>query len=318
VTSQPSARTPSPLAIWAGIAVLYLVWGSTYLAIRVAVATIPAILMGGMRFTPAGVILTVAMAASLRGRLVRPSWIQVRDASIVGFCLIGGGMGLVAWSEQTVSSGIAALLVALMPMWVGVLSRIAYGARMPRRAVAGTIIGLGGVALLAGPSIAGGGRDVPGLLALLVSPVCWATGSLYAARRAVQPKPALLATGVQMLAGGTLLLVVAAVTGQVAAFNPAAVAPQGWLALGYLIGVGSLIGYVTFAWLVGVAPLAHVTTYAYVNPVVAVALGALILGEPLELRTLAAAAVIVLGVMLIVSAGGRAASPAREAVVVPE
>ncbi len=317
MTSQPSARTASPLAIWAGILVLYLVWGSTYLAIRVAVATIPAILMSAMRFMPAGVILTLAMVGSLRGRLVRPSLREVRDASIVGFCLIGGGMGLVAWSEQTVSSGIAALFVGLMPMWVGVLNRIAFGARMPRRAAAGTLIGLGGVALLAGPSIAAGGREVPGLLALLVSPMCWATGSLYSAKRAVQPKPALLATGIQMLAGGTLLLAVAAVTGQVAAFNPASVAPEGWLGLGYLIGVGSLIGYVTFAWLVGVAPLAHVTTYAYVNPVVAVALGALILGEPLEPRTLAAAAVIVLGVMLIVSTTGRAPSPAREAVVAP-
>ena len=132
------------------------------------------------------------------------------------------------------------------------------------------------------------------------------------------PKPALLATGVQMLAGGLLLLTVSTLTGTTAAFNPANVAPQAWLGLGYLICVGSLVGYVTFAWLVGVAPLAHVTTYAYVNPVVAVALGALILGEQVEPRTLAAAAVIVLGVMLIVSANGRATSPAREAVIAPE
>ena len=311
-------RSTSPLAMWAGIVVLYLVWGSTYLAIRVAVVTIPAVLMSAMRFIPAGMILTIAMIASLRGRLVRPSLCEVRDASIVGFCLIGGGMGIVAWSEQTVPSGIAALLVALMPMWVGVFGRIAFGARMPSRAVAGTLIGLGGVALLAGPSIAAGGAEAPGLLALLMSPMFWATGSLFAAKRAVQPKPALLATGIQMLAGGLLLTIVATLTGTAAAFNAAAVAPEAWLGLGYLIGVGSLVGYVTFAWLLGVAPLAHVTTYAYVNPVVAVALGALILGEPLEPRTLAAAAVIVLGVMLIVSASGRASGSAREQVVAPD
>ena len=311
-------RSTSPLAMWAGIVVLYLVWGSTYLAIRVAVVTIPAVLMSAMRFIPAGMILTIAMIASRRGRLVRPSLHEVRDASIVGFCLIGGGMGIVAWSEQTVPSGIAALLVALMPMWVGVFGRIAFGARMPNRAVAGTLIGLGGVALLAGPSIAAGGAEAPGLLALLMSPMFWATGSLFAAKRAVQPKPALLATGIQMLAGGLLLTIVATLTGTAAAFNPAAVAPEAWLGLGYLIGVGSLVGYVTFAWLLGVAPLAHVTTYAYVNPIVAVALGALILGEPLEPRTLIAAAVIVLGVMLIVSASGRASSQAREAIAAPD
>ena len=311
-------RSTSPLAIGVGILVLYLVWGSTYLAIRVAVVTMPALLMGGLRFTAAGVILTVAMVAFLRGRLAKPSLHEIRDASIVGFCLIGGGMGLVAWAEESVSSGTTALLVALMPMWVAVFGRIAFGARMPRRAVAGTLIGLGGVALLAGPSIVGGGAEVPGLLALLISPMCWATGSLYAAKRAVQPKPALLATGVQMLAGGMLLLVIATVLGTTATFNPAAVAPEAWLSLAYLICVGSLIGYVTYAWLVGVAPLARVTTYAYVNPAVAVGLGALILGEVLDGRTLIAAAIIVAGVVLIVSASGRSKSPAREPVTAPE
>jgi drug/metabolite transporter (DMT)-like permease len=311
-------RTASPLAIWAGIVVLYLVWGSTYLAIRVAVVTIPAILLSAMRFIPAGVILTAAIIATSRGKLVRPSLVQVRDASIVGFCLIGGGMGLVTWSERVVPSGIAALLVALMPMWVGVLARVGFGVRMARRAVAGTLIGLAGVALLAGPSIAGGGAEVPGLLALLISPMGWATGSLYGARRAVLPKPALLATGIQMLAGGTLLLVVATILGETAAFNPAAVAPEAWLGLGYLCVVGSLVGYVTFSWLISVAPLPKVTTYAYVNPVVAVALGSVILGEALDVRTLIAAAVIIAGVVLIVSAPARGPSQPREAVVAPD
>jgi drug/metabolite transporter (DMT)-like permease len=311
-------RSTSPIAIWAGIVVLYLVWGSTYLAIRVAVATIPAILLSVMRFIPAGVVLTTAIVVTSRGRLAKPSLVQVRDASIVGFCLIGGGMGLVSWSEQYVPSGIAAVLVALMPMWVAVFARIGFGVRMARRAVVGTLIGLAGVALLAGPSILAGGAEAPGLLALLVSPMCWATGSLYGARKAVQPKPALLATGIQMLAGGTLLFVVATVAGETASFNPATVAPEGWLGLGYLIVVGSLVGYVTFAWLIGVAPLPRVTTYAYVNPVVAVALGSVILGEALDGRMLLAAAVIVTGVVLIVSATGRGTAQPREAIAAPD
>jgi drug/metabolite transporter (DMT)-like permease len=314
VTNRPT----SPLAIWAGIVVLYVVWGSTYLAIRVAVVTIPGVLMSAMRFIPAGVILTTAIIATSRGKLVRPTLTQVRDASIVGLFLIGGGMGIVTWSEQFVPSGIAAVLVALMPMWVGVFARVGFGLRMPRRAVAGTLIGLAGVALLAGPSIVGGGAEAPGLLALLVAPMCWATGSLYGARKAVLPKPALLATGIQMLAGGTFLLVVATALGETAAFIPASVAPEAWLGLGYLIIVGSLVGYVTYAWLLGVAPLPRVTTYAYVNPVVAVALGAVILGEALDGRTLLAAAVIIAGVVMIVSATGRGGSQTREAVIAPD
>jgi drug/metabolite transporter (DMT)-like permease len=302
-------RSTSPIAIWAGIVVLYLVWGSTYLAIRVAVVTIPAILLSVMRFIPAGVILTTAVIVTSRGQRSRPTLAQVRDASIVGCCLVGGGMGIVSWSEQYVPSGIAAVLVALMPMWVAVFARVGFGVRMSRRAVAGTLVGLAGVGLLAGPSIIAGGAEAPGLLALLFSPMSWALGSLYGARRAVQPKPALLATGIQMLAGGSLLLIVATVAGETASFNPATVAPAAWLGLGYLIVVGSLVGYVTFAWLIGVAPLPRVTTYAYMNPVVAVALGSVILGEALDGRMLLAAAVIVLGVVLIVSATGTRERP---------
>ena len=303
-----TSRPASPLAVWAGIFVLYIVWGSTYLAIRVAVGTIPPFLMAGLRFVPAGALLMAVVVVWGRGSVRRPAWREVRDAAIVGACLIGGGMGVVSWSETMVPSGITALLTALMPMWLGLFARIVLGERMARRAVVGTIVGLGGVALLAGPSIAAGGAEAPGLLALLVSPMCWAAGSLYAARRAVLPKPALMASGAEMLLGGILLLVIATLTGEVAGFQPATVTPQAWAGLLYLIAIGSLVGFVTFAWLIGVAPLPRVTTYAYVNPMVAVVLGAIILGEPLEPRTIAAAAVIVAGVVLIVSATGRRSS----------
>lgn len=312
-----SKRPVSPLAIWIGIVTLWVVWGSTYLAIRVAVGSLPPFLMAGMRFVTAGAVLVPLVWAFGRGSVRLPNRREALDAAIVGAFLLIGGMGVVSWSETMVPSGVAALLVALMPMWLGIFARVIFGERMARGAVVGTIVGLAGVALLVGPTIAGGGAEAPGLIALLFSPMAWALGSLYAARRAVLPKPALMASGTEMLLGGLLLLVVAGVTGEFAGFSPAAVSGGAWLGLLYLITVGSLVGFVTFAWLVGVAPLARVTTYAYVNPMVAVILGALILGEPLDPRTVLAAAVIIAGVVLIVS-GTRAARPAQEPVAGPE
>ncbi len=315
-----TTRSASPVAVWAGILVLYVVWGSTYLAIRVAVGSIPPLLMGALRFIPAGLLLGAGVMAYGRGRVRRPSLRETRDAAVVGACLIGGGMGVVSWAETMVPSGTTALLVALMPMWLGIFARLVFGERMARRAVIGTVVGLVGVAVLAGPSIAGGGAEAPGLVALLVSPMCWAAGSLYAARKAVLPRPALMATSAEMLLGGLLLLIVAALTGELSGFSPSAVEPQAWAGLLYLITVGSLVGFVTFAWLIGVAPLPRVTTYAYVNPMVAVVLGAMILGEPLELRTIVAAATIVAGVVMIVSATGRrtAAAPAERVATPPD
>jgi drug/metabolite transporter (DMT)-like permease len=309
-----SKRPVSSLAIWIGIVTLWAVWGSTYLAIRVAVGSLPPFLMAGMRFVAAGAVLVPAVWAFGRGSVRLPNRREALDAAIVGAFLLIGGMGVVSWSETMVPSGIAALLVALMPMWLGIYARLLFGERMARGAVAGTIVGLVGVALLVGPTLAAGGAEAPGLIALLFSPMAWALGSLYAARRAVLPKPALMASGAEMLLGGLLLLAVAALTGEFAGFSPSSVTADAWLGLLYLITVGSLVGFVTFAWLVGVAPLARVTTYAYVNPMVAVILGAIILGEPLEPRTVLAAAVIIAGVVLIVSATRQ---PSRERGPVP-
>lgn len=297
-----TTRSASTLAVWSGIVLLYLVWGSTYLAIKVSVGTIPPFPLAGIRFVAAGAVLMAAVWAWGRGSIRLPNRRETRDSAIVGAFLLIGGMGLVSWSETMVSSGIAALLVALMPMWLAVFARIFFGERMSRRAAAGTAIGLVGVAVLVGPTMAEGGTEVAGLVGLLLSPMCWALGSLYAARRAVLPKPALMASGAEMLLGGILLFGVALLTGEAQGFAPASVTPEAWIGLLYLIVIGSLVGFVTFAWLIGVAPLAHVTTYAYVNPVVAVVLGAIILREPLEPRTVIAAFVIVAGVVLIVSA----------------
>jgi drug/metabolite transporter (DMT)-like permease len=302
---------PSSLAIWAGLIVLYLVWGSTYLGIRIAVETIPPFLMGFIRFVAAGAVLAGAVTVLNRSTIRRPTSREVVDVSIVGGMLLVGGMGAVAWAEQTVASGVAALLIALMPMWLAIFSRVFYGDRLPLGAVAGIGIGLVGVAILAWPVDGVGQLDPAGLAALLASPICWSLGTLYAARRAVLPAPALLATGLEMIAGGLLLLLAAAITGELAGFSFGQVSTASWIGLFYLFLVGSLVGFTVFAWLVQVAPLPRLSTYAYVNPVVAVILGWLIAGEALTSRTILAAVVIVVAVAMIVTARGRALGQAN-------
>ena len=309
--SASSAGSPvNPLAVWAGILVLYVVWGSTYLGIKVAIETIPPLAMGAMRFVAAGLLLAGAVAIRNRRTMRRPSLAQARDSAIVGGFLLLGGMGLVAWSELTVPSGIAALLVALMPMWLAIFGRVLLGDRLPLLASVGIAVGLVGVAILAWPAGDVGDLDPAGLAALIASPIFWSLGSLYAARRAVLPTPALFASGLEMVIGGLLLLAAGALTGELATFDLASVSTASWAGLVYLLIVGSLVGYTTYTWLLGVAPLPRLSTYAYVNPVVAVILGAIVLGEPITPRTVVAAVVIVFAVVLIVTARGRVASRA--------
>ena len=307
--------TASPLSVWIGLVVLYLVWGSTYLGMKLAIDTVPPFVMGFLRFVPAGLLLAGAVALRDRRTIRRPSAVQVRDASIVGTCLLLGGTGLVAWGQQTIATGIAALLIGLVPMWLAVFGRLLFGDRIPVLAAAGIAVGLVGVAILAWPAGDVGRLDPAGLLALTVAPVFWSLGTLYATKRAVLPRPALFATGIQMVAGGLAFLVAALVTGETTGLDPSAVSTTSWFGIGYLVVVGSLIGFTTFAWLLTVAPLGRVATYAYVNPVVAVILGWVVLAEPLTARTAVAGAVIVFAVALIVTARGRATRAAhREAV----
>jgi len=297
-------NSASPVAVWAGIIVLYFVWGSTYLGIKLAIETVPPFLMGSLRFVAAGALLVGAIALRDRARIRRPTWRQIRDSSIVGGCLMLGGMGLVAWGEQTIASGVAALFIALMPMWLAIFGRVLFGDRLPALAIVGIAVGLVGVALLAWPVGTVGNLDPAGLLALIGSPIFWSLGSLYAAKKAVLPAPALFATGIQMIAGGVLLLVAAVVTGELDTFSWTGVSAVSWSGLLYLITIGSLVGFTTFAWLLTVAPLPRIATYAYVNPVVAVFLGWLIAGEALTARTGVAAVVIISAVALIVTARG--------------
>jgi drug/metabolite transporter (DMT)-like permease len=291
--------------------VLYVVWGSTYLGIAVAVDSIPPFLMAATRFLLAGSILLTWSIARDRRSFQVPSRRQVRDSAVVGALLLGGGMGFVAYAEQTVPSGIAALLIATMPIWVAVLGRIFLGERLPTLAVLGVVVGFVGVAVLAGPSILGGtgALEPVGLLFCLLSPLAWASGSLFASHRADLPPRPLVATGSQMLLGGLVLSVMAISTGEVATFDVAAVTRESVLAFLYLTVVGSLLAFTVFGFMLRVAPLPLVTTYAYVNPVVAVILGAIVLGEVIDARTVVAGTIIVAAVALIVTARGRMAVP---------
>jgi drug/metabolite transporter (DMT)-like permease len=318
-TTTRSRRTgASSLAIWAGLLTLYFVWGSTYIGIRVSVESIPPFLMAATRFLIAGTLL-LAWEAVAAWRIRRdptvsederprlPNRREWRDSAIVGGLLLFGGMGMVALGEKTVPAGIAAILIALLPVWVAVLGRIFFGERLPAVAIAGIVIGLVGVVVLVGPIGSGGGLafDTFGIACLLLSPICWGTGSLFSSHRAVLPHRPLTATGLQMICGGALLLVGSVLVGELATFDVAAVTSRSWLGLIYLTTVGSLVGFTTYVWLLRVAPLPKIATYAYVNPVVAFVLAGILLGEPIEPRTVVAGAIIVFAVALIVTARSR-------------
>jgi drug/metabolite transporter (DMT)-like permease len=300
--------------IWVGILVLYVVWGSPYLGIRIAIETIPPFLMAAVRFALAGIVMLGFAVVRGRGRIAIPTRREWRDTTIVGALLMGGGMGMVALGEESVPSGIAALLIALMPLWVAVLGRVFFGERLPRIAIGGVAIGLAGVAILVGPSSSAAESFNPGgIAALIISPICWATGSLFSSHRASLPRDPLVATGAQMLTGGAVLAVMSTIRGEYATFDPAAVTAASLTAFGYLAIVGSLIAFTTYVWLLRVAPLPLIATYAYVNPIVAVILGALILSEPITPRTVIAGGVIVFAVALIITARSRMTSAARQA-----
>ncbi len=312
-------RLPGHAPIWIAIVILYVVWGSTYLGIAIAVQTIPPFLMAAARFFLAGSVLLI-WSLIREGRGFRwPTLREWRDSAIIGSLLLGGGMGMVAYGEQSVPSGIAALMVAMMPVWVAVLGRIFLGIRLPRLAVVGIVIGFAGVLILIGPTLSGDadGFDALGLAALVVSPIAWSSGSLFSAQRAELPRQPLVATGAQMVLGGVTLALMAVLAGEFGRLDPGAISVDSIIAFGYLTIAGSLVAFTAYGYLLRVAPLPLVSTYAYVNPVVAVILGAVILHEPIAPATAVAGAIIVVAVALLVTARGRIPS-ARPADPSPE
>lgn len=289
--------------VWSALWLVYIVWGSTYLAIRVAVRTMPPLLKAGSRFVIAGVILyLISRARSGRMKIEGKHW---RSALIVGGLLLLGGNGGVVLAEQTTSSSLAALMVAATPLWFALFARIFLGETMTRRAVVGLIIGFLGIALLSLPSSGPKEMSLEGALLLLIAPMCWAAGSLYSTK-AVFPDQALLGTSMQMIAGGGLQLVVAIAIGEPQRLDLAGISGASWLAWGYLIVFGSLAAFTAYIWLLKNTKTSLVATYAYVNPVVAVGLGWFFLSEPITPGVLVAAAVIVVGVAMIVSSSAPA------------
>jgi len=289
--------------VWIALVTLYLVWGSTYLAIRIAVESIPPFAMASVRFLIAGALLyavTIRRGDTVGDRPGRKEW---RDSAIVGGALLLGGMGLVAVGEVTVPSGIAALIIASLPLWIALLGRVFLGDRLTVPVLVGILIGFGGVALLVAPT-GGVTFDPFGIAVLLLSPISWAAGSLYS-RNATLPQRPLVATAMQMLCGGAILGVASLLTGELGRIDLSAITTASIAAVVYLILVGSLVGFTCYVWLLRNAPVTTVTTYAYVNPVVAFILGAIVLGEPIGPRTVVSGAIIVGAVALIITAQGR-------------
>lgn len=297
-TSNSSSH-PSSLSIWAGMLAIYVAWGSTYLAIRFAVETIPPFLMAAARFLIAGSILY--LIRRLR-KDPAPSHIEWRSAAIVGALLLVGGNGSVVWAETRVPSGIAALLVGSAPLWMVLVDALRPGGRRPHGwTMAGVGLGFLGIFVLIGPAQFLGIQssiDPLGAAALTFAAFIWAVGSLYS-RGARLPASPLLGTGMEMLAGGVGLLILGTLTGEWSRLDLAGIAPRSLWGLLYLIVMGSWVGFAAYTWLLRVAPTTLVSTYAYVNPLVAIVIGSWLAAEPITPRILVAAAIIVGSVALI-------------------
>ena len=279
-------------------AAIYVIWGSTYLAIRFAIETVPPLMMAAVRFLIAGTLLYAWVRARGTPAPRRDEW---RATTIVGGLMLLGGNGAVVWAEQRVPSGVTALLVALVPLWMVLLEWARRGGVRPDgRTIAGLALGLGGLAVLVGPEqVLGGGHvDHAGAVVLALGSLSWAAGSLYS-RHAHLPAAPMLATAMEMLGGGVLLLLAAGARGEWPQVSLAAISLRSALSVGYLVVFGSLVAFTAYIWLLRATTPARVSTYAYVNPVVAMLLGWALAGEPLAPRTLLAAAIIITAVAMI-------------------
>lgn len=302
---------PSRLRIALAFAAIYLVWGSTYLAIRYAIDSIPPFLMAGARFLVAGGALYVW--ARLTGA-ERPSKTVWGAMALTGVMMLAAGNGSVTWSEQRIPSGLAALFVASVALWMVLLEFLRKnGTRPTRLSIVGLLLGFGGVALLVGPAALSNARDVDvfASLVLIGASLSWAAGSIYS-RVLPRPSSASLGSAMQMLAGGVALSIVGVSSGELGALDLGGITTRSALSLAYLIVFGSLVGFTAYAWLLRVCTPAAVATYAYVNPMVAMLLGWLVAGEQFTPRMIVAAAIILSGVALI----NRASSsrPSRESI----
>ncbi|MFF0273009.1 EamA family transporter [Streptomyces sp. NPDC004330] len=308
--AAPGPRTPAPAtppaapvrritgAVWAALGIVYVVWGSTYLGIRIAVETMPPFLSAGVRFVTAGLLLAGIIAWRQGPAALRVDRRQLGSAVLVGLLLILGGNALVVLAETSIPSGLAALLISVVPAWVVIL-KAATGLRPSAGGLAGVLLGLVGLAVLTLPGISGEVK-VGGVVLVVVATLLWSVGSFSSARLPMPPNP-FTASAYEMVAGGLAGIALGLFRGEQHGLDLAEISTRSWAALAYLIVFGSLIAFTAYAWLLQAAPLSLVATYAYVNPVVAVALGALVLNEALSWPIVLGGAIVVGGVCLIVS-----------------
>jgi drug/metabolite transporter (DMT)-like permease len=299
---MPSAHHRVTPRIWAALWAVYIIWGTTYLAIRIANETLPPLIAAGVRFAIAGAVLyaTAIRRGDVEGdRPTRANWWA---AAIVGIGLVAGGNGLVVLAERTIPSGIQALIIALVPLWMALIDRVILGHEVGWRTAFGLVLGFGGIVLLIGVSATDANAPLSGLAVGLTASLFWTGASLYS-RNAPLPARPLVGAGMEMMVGGAVLILGGILRGELALLRPEDFSARSVLALLYLIVIGSWVGFTSYVWLLRNARTAFVSTYAYVNPVVAVFLGWLILDERITLRLLLAAAIVLVAVAMIVSAG---------------
>jgi drug/metabolite transporter (DMT)-like permease len=308
---MPSAPTkrPSGAALWLNMLVIYVVWGSTYFGIAVAIETMPPFLMAAIRFALAGAILLAWDLLRNPDARRMPTSRQLLDSFIVGGLLLGIGNGFVVFGEKTVPSGIAAILIAMMPLWFAILGWLYFRDKLPKVVAFAIAVGFAGTALLIWPVGQGANSfDPVGILILLIAPLGWAHGSLYSIKKATLPSSGFTASGLQMLAGAIVTGIEAVIAGEPAQFHPDHISTNSILAVVYLVFIGSMLAFTSYAWLLKNAPLSLIGTYAYVNPVVAVFLGSVFLHEQITVRTIIASAIILVAVAIIVAVRARLAS----------
>jgi drug/metabolite transporter (DMT)-like permease len=277
--------------VWAALAIVYFVWGSTYLGIKLTVETMPPLLSASARFVAAGAILAAILA--LLGRTLRVGRRELAAAALLGFLLLTTGVGMVQLAETSIDSGVAAIIASSVPLQV-IAMRTLTRDQVARSTLASVAVGLAGVALVVGP---GGGGELAGLLVMVAASISWSVGSFVATKLPL-PEDPFVATTYEMLFGGLLLLPLAAATGDFGDLEQPSV--RSIAGLVYLAIAGSLVGFTAYAWLLGKAPISRVVTHQYVNPLVAIILGAVFIDEALGLGMIAGAVLVVASVFVVV------------------
>ena len=308
--SSPTRRRPPTAQVAVALLTVYIVWGSTYLAIAIMIESMPPLLSAGVRFVIAGLILMVVVHLHAKitraGPVARPTRAHWVTAIVVGTFLLLGGNGGVVLAELTVPSGVVAVIIATTPIWLAVFDSMVTRRRPSRLVVGGLVAGLVGVAILLAPVAGLEALDTRGVLLALGAEIAWATGSIYS-RSAPHPTSGTLSSGMSMVAGGVALLLGGLLLGELGRVELAEFTARSLIAFVYLVIFGSLAGYTAYLWLLAHTPVSVASTYAYVNPIVAVALGALILSEPITPRTLIAGIIIIGAVIAMVSGRPREA-----------